>query len=71
MRQQKCEMGARQMSKWVKAKKRNKFHLVINNRYVCNHALGKVYTKEIKPLPVIRLFCCKNCLRYARKVQDK
>jgi hypothetical protein len=55
--------------KWVKAKKRNIYHLVINNYYVCNKAIGKIYTKKtIIPSTDI---CCKNCLRYCLKLQRR
>jgi len=54
--------------KWVKAKKGNKYHLVINNYYVCNKAIGRIYTKEARPIPSLRL-CCKNCLRKSKSLR--
>ena len=51
--------------RWVKAKKRDKYHLVINNYYVCNKAIGKIYTKNAYKIE--DKYYCKNCIRFFNK----
>jgi hypothetical protein len=53
------------MIRWVSSRRTGKYHLVVNNQYSCNHAIGKIYRKETLPLPTLSM-CCKNCLRKAK-----
>jgi hypothetical protein len=57
------------MRRWVKGKKRNIYHLVINNYYVCNRAIGKIYRKETNMILPSERMCCQNCLREAKKMR--